>query len=945
MIKSIGTFLILLSSIIGYSQSKIIGKVSDEDFNETMPFANVLVKGTNKGVTTDFDGNYTIIVSPGKYTLIFSFVGYKTKEITDVEVLENDAKEVNVSLSSSSVGLEEVVISVSNTKNTEEALLKMQKKSANLMDGLSSESFKKVGSSNLANAIKRVPGVSLMGGKYIYVRGLGDRYSKSILNGINIPGLDPDRNTIQMDLFPTNILENVQITKSFSADLPADFTGGLVNIVTKDFTSKKNPSLKIKTGFNPQMHLNSDYLSNSGSSTDFLGFDNGKRALPSETNSSQIIDPRFNLTPQDALKVTEFTKEFNPQMSAIKTKSFMNYSLGYSSGNQFDIGQRNHTIGVIGSISYSNQTEFYQNAENNFFNKNTDINIFTLDTNRTQKGDIGINNIILSSLGGISYRTDHSKYKLNLLHIQNGESKSGKFRQQTRFSDFIDFNKDNLEYTQRSITNLLLQGTHSSQDASLKTEWKLSPTISRIHDKDIRTTTFQDEEGVFSFQENTEPKRIWRFLNENHLNGKIDFTKQYGMDDHKSKIKFGVLTSYQVRNFEIGQYSVSSTYTSLEDWNNYNGVSDSLLAVNNIWSVSSNQGSYINPNTTIFEDARRYNAEKTNFSGYFSNEIKLFGFLRTILGIRAEKFDLYYSGKNSQQGINFLRENVINKLDLFPTANIILQLNEKSNLRGSATRTTARPSFKEASIAEIYDPLSNMTFIGNIELQPSYIQNYDLRYEYFGDFSQMFAFSLFYKNFRDPIEMTYFESAPTNFTPKNLGSASIAGIELEIRKNLSFINNFFKDISLNINASFINSKLSFSESEYNLRQNMLRTGEDLGNYRTLQGQAPFLVNTGLNYSNPDKGIQTGLFYNLQGKTLEIVGTGFLPDVYTMPFHSLNFNFNISTGKEKRTSLNLRINNILNDSMESKFESFNSESLNFRLRNPGRLFSFGYNYKF
>ncbi|MDB9990810.1 carboxypeptidase-like regulatory domain-containing protein, partial [Flavobacteriales bacterium] len=749
MIKSIGTFLILLSSIIGYSQSKIIGKVSDGDFNETMPFANVLVKGTNKGVTTDFDGNYTIIVSPGKYTLVFSFVGYKTKEITNVEVLENDVKEVNVSLSSSSVGLEEVVISVSNTKNTEEALLKMQKKSANLMDGLSSESFKKVGSSNLANAIKRVPGVSLMGGKYIYVRGLGDRYSKSILNGINIPGLDPDRNTIQMDLFPTNILENVQITKSFSADLPADFTGGLVNIVTKDFTSRRNPSLKIKTGFNPQMHLNSNYLSNSGSSTDFLGFDNGKRALPSATNSSQIIDPRFNLSPQDALRVTEFTKEFNPQMSAIKTKSFMNYSLGYSSGNQFDIGQKNHAIGVIGSISYSNQTEFYQNAENNFFNKNTDINIFTLDTNRTQKGDIGINNIILSALGGISYRTDHSKYKLNLLHIQNGESKSGKFRQQTRFSDFIDFNKDNLEYTQRSITNLLLKGTHSSQDASLKTEWKLSPTISRIHDKDIRTTTFQDEEGVFSFQENTEPKRIWRFLNENHLNGKIDFTKQYGMDDHKSKIKFGVLTSYQLRNFEIGQYSVSSTYTSLEDWNNYNGVSDSLLAVNNIWSVSSNQGSYINPNTTIFEDARRYNAEKINFSGYFSNETKLFGFLRTILGVRAEKFDLYYSGKNSQQGINFLRENVINKLDLFPTANLILQLDEKSNLRGSATRTTARPSFKEASIAEIYDPLSNMTFIGNIELQPSYIQNYDLRYEYFGNFSQMFAFSLFYKNFRD----------------------------------------------------------------------------------------------------------------------------------------------------------------------------------------------------
>ena len=169
-----------------------------------------------------------------------------------------------------------------------------------------------------------------------------------------------------------------------------------------------------------------------------------------------------------------------------------------------------------------------------------------------------------------------------------------------------------------SITNIMIQGTHTSQDASLKTEWKLSPTISKIHDKDIRTTTFQDEDGVFSFQENTEPKRIWRFLNENHLNGKLDFTKNYGQDGKKSKFKFGVLTSYQVRDFEIGQYSISSTYTSLEEWNNYNGVSDSLLTVNNIWNENNNQGTYINPNTTIFEDARRFNAEKTNWHyGHF----------------------------------------------------------------------------------------------------------------------------------------------------------------------------------------------------------------------------------------------------------------------------------------------------------------------------------------
>ena len=413
--------ILFISNNLTFSQSKIIGKVIDEEFNETMPFANVLVKETNSGVTTDFDGNYAIHVKPGNYTLIFSFVGYKTKQVTAIRVGENDVKEINVNLSSSSLGLEEVIISVSIKKNTDQALLMMQKKSANLMDGLSAQTFKKVGTSNLANALKRAPGVSLVGGKYVYVRGLGDRYTKSILNGINIPGLDPDRNTIQMNLFPTNLLDNVQIIKSFTADLPADFTGGLVNIITKEFPSKKSTSINFNLGYNPYMHFNKDYRSYHGSSTDIFGFDDGKRALPSVIHSSQIPDPRFNLSANDSKIVTNIANEFDPQMSALKSTSGMNYSFGYSSGKQFDVWEKENTLGLLGSITYNNQTQLYIDAENNFFNKNTNIAVFDLDTNRTQKGDIGINNVIISALGGISYMTNHSKYKATLVHIQNGE--------------------------------------------------------------------------------------------------------------------------------------------------------------------------------------------------------------------------------------------------------------------------------------------------------------------------------------------------------------------------------------------------------------------------------------------------------------------------------------------------------------------------------------------
>ena len=409
------TLFLLLFSTTYYSQSKIIGKVIDEEFNETMPFANVLIKGTSQGVTTDFDGNYSLEVQPGTYTVVFSFVGYQTKEITGITVNENEVKELSVNLSSSSVGLEEVVVSVSVQKNTDEALLMMQKKSASLMDGLSSESFKKVGSSNLASAIKRAPGVSVMGGKYVYVRGLGDRYTKSILNGIDIPGLDPDRNTIQMDLFPTNIIDNVQIIKSFTADVPADFTGGLVNIVTKEFPAKRSPAISISSTYNPSMHFNSEFRTYEGSNTDILGFDDGTRAIPldydmntyysrslndiSNINSSDLnghnLNADFpNLSQSDYDKINEVSSSFSPLMAAQTGLSFLNSSFGFSNGNQFDVGEKEHTIGWLSAFTYNNQTEFYKDAVDNYFNNNADPSVYELDTFRTQRGDIGINNVI-----------------------------------------------------------------------------------------------------------------------------------------------------------------------------------------------------------------------------------------------------------------------------------------------------------------------------------------------------------------------------------------------------------------------------------------------------------------------------------------------------------------------------------------------------------------------
>ena len=249
------TLLLALFASNLMAQSIISGKIIDGDFNDALPFANVIltVDETGEkigGTTTDFEGNFSFEVISGTYAIEVSFVGYGSKKINEISVGDNDENIVNIVLLPASDSLDEVVVTTSARSNTEASVLSIQKRSINLIDGLSSQSIRKSGDSNLASAIKRVPGVSVQGGKFVFVRGLGDRYSKTLLGGLEVPGLDPDKNTLQLDIFPTNLIDNIIINKSANASLPADFSGGIINILLKDFSIKPEYGISFSTGYN-----------------------------------------------------------------------------------------------------------------------------------------------------------------------------------------------------------------------------------------------------------------------------------------------------------------------------------------------------------------------------------------------------------------------------------------------------------------------------------------------------------------------------------------------------------------------------------------------------------------------------------------------------------------------------------------------------------------------
>ncbi|MBW2938557.1 outer membrane beta-barrel protein [Aureisphaera sp. CAU 1614] len=942
MKKHLSFLLILFFINTSFGQGIISGKILDGEFNDVLAFANIIVKGTTTGTTSDFDGKYSLEVGEGTYTIEYSFVGYQTKEITQVTVKNGEVKIIDITLNPSLASLDEVVISTTVSKNSESAVLSFQKNSVSLMDGLSLESIKKVGASDIASAVKTIPGVSVQGGKFVYVRGLGDRYTKSILNGMDIPGLDPDRNTLQLDIFPSQILENIVVIKSSTADQPADFTGGVVDIVTKDIPNRAEYSVSLGAGYNRDMHFNNNYIADKSSPTDILGFDNGLRSNPIPA-AQEIPLPQQNANVNSIL-----TRRFEKTLAPENNQSFMDYNFSVTAGDRFDIGD--NKLGYLASISYRNETQYFDEYINGQIFRKDEANPsnYNLLLDRSQNGELGTNSVLISSLAGISLKTEKSKYRITALHIQNGESQASIFRLQNGIISSNQIKKDNLIYTERAISNLLLNGEHSlGAENQWKIDWRLSPSFATIYDKDFRVTPFrvsinsETGEEVYTIEpsESGDASRFYRNLEEINLVGKLAFENKHTLFGNEAKLKFGGGYAYKQRDFEVIRYSFPFiNFNSAQ----FNGDPNQILLDENIYNEQTNSGVYLRKDSSPSDS---FDSEITVASGYLSEQIKVLPWFNAILGVRFEKFELNYTGQR-QDGSFFDGTTILDKSDFFPSANLIfdLQEDESQKIRASYSKTTARPSFKEASIAEIFDPISSNTFIGNIDLQPTYIDNFDLRFENYGENGDFFALSGFYKSFTDPIELSFIRRAYGQYTPLNLGDAEVFGGELELRKSLGFITGW-EEFNFNFNVSIIESKQNYSEDERQGRLDNLREGETLDKTRQLQGQSPYLINFGITYEGKDNGWKSGFYYNTQGKTLQIVGAADIADVYTLPFHNLKFNVSKQFGKSRNSQISLSFENLLDDDIESVYQSFGTEDITYSKWSPGQKISLGYSLKF
>lgn len=944
----------LITGFVFAQSGTIRGAIFDEKTGEPLFGVSVLVKETSTGAVTDFDGKFEIKVNPGTYTLQVSYISYSTLSLTDV-VVEADKVAVipDLLLKEEASELETVTVSAAAIRTTESALMSVKRNAANLMDGISASSFRQIGDGDAASAVKRVTGVSIEGGKYVYVRGLGDRYTKTVLNGVDIPGLDPDRNTIQMDIFPTNVIDNIIVSKSFTAELPADFTGGVVDIETKDFPEEKTFRVNISGGLNPAMHFNSNYLAYQGGKTDFLGFDDGTRANPTggRINIPQYGEVVGNPSSAKGQEYQNILGGFNKTLGASNQTSMMDFGIGLSMGNQ--IVRPKATWGYNAALTYKNDTEYYQGAQFNLFAKPISQSETEMDALERQVGNYGVNSVLLGGLAGIALKTQHSKYKLNILHLQNGESKAGTF-------DFVNTNlganfeakQYNLEYSQRGLSSVLLSGSHFIKGGAWEVNWKLAPTRSTIDDPDIRFTRFRLPTNTISTEVGL-PTRIWRNLEEYNIAAKLDLTRNLRAFSREAKVRMGGAYTFKYRDFEIQSFQFFTGNVQLD------GDPNAILNQENLFSAANRNGVRYNPDF-IPINPNAYQGYVTNFAGYGSFESSPVQNLRAILGLRVEQYNQFYTGTNQTGTINYDLVEMLDDLDFFPTVNLVYGLKENQNLRFSAARTIARPSFKELSFAEILDPITGRTFIGGLfqettnggtevlwdgNLQSTRINNFDIRWEAFQQRGEMWSVGAFYKTFENPIEIVQFLSDPGSFQPRNVGNGTVLGVEMEFRKSLGFLSPRFENFLWTTNVTITESRINMSATELKSRELTAREGQVIGSTRDMAGQAPYIVNTGISYNNFSNGWEAGVYYNVQGPTLNLVGFGNRTDTYTVPFHALNLNINKTFGADERIRTSLGVQNLLNDKREIVFSSFGAQDQIFTQLAPGTRVNFSVGFSF
>jgi outer membrane receptor for ferrienterochelin and colicin len=904
---------IILSIVCGlfvlnaFSQTgKISGSVVDLKSGEELLGATVLIEGTSKGASVSVEtGKYLLEnIAPGKYNLICQYVSYQAKKIIDVEVKAGQTTEVNIALDGG-LNLDSIVVVGEKISNNEVAIIEEIKEADGVVSGMSGATIQKGSDRDGAEVARRIPGVTVVDNRFVMVRGLSERYNSVLLNNALTPSVETDVKSFSFDLIPSQMIDKFLIYKSPSADLPGEFAGGAIKIYTKNIPDKDLLSVGYSSGFRNGTSLQ-PFSKAEGSKTDWLGFDNKLRVLP-----SAFPENVRDITDDDQL--TEVGKSLNNNWKYSNIQAPIDHRLNIQFGKRIE--KEKFILGTITSLNYSNTylTQINNQNDYNIYDtllQESDTVFSYYDTLSRNQSRIGV----LHNWG--------LKYKGNIIEFKNTFNQTGTNELTIRGGTNFEEGSDRLDYSyrnnQRTIYTGQLNGTHKIKEDISEIDWTLGYSLSRRKDPDwkrARYTRPLDTEDPYAAYVSTTANpfflgRIFLDLNEDIMmaasNYEHTFAKKEDMYDESGKlkkylpkIKAGFYAEKKERQFSVRNIGYAPSNIFGFDWNLIYKPIDSLLMDENI---NSGNGFKIDEDT---KPSDSYVASNRIISAYVMGSLPITKKLYAVGGVRIEN-NVQSLFSNEANGDTVIVDNPITSI--LPSLNVSYNFSDTCLIRFAYGRTVNRPEFRELAPLYFYDFVFNSILSGNDSLKTPSIDNFDLRYEVYPNPTEFLSLGLFYKKFTNPIE-SYFapgvgSGGTRSFVPGNAPSAISMGVELDVRKSLRNFTKikFINDFSVVANASFIKSRIILADEELN-------TG--VSNERPLMGQSPYIINGGLYYQNDSIDLSVTALYNIIGPRIAIVGIPGVPEVWEMPRNTVDLT--ITKGIGKYVDLRFSIQDLFNQS--------------------------------
>ncbi len=937
MYRTLTLCIALFLGLIAFAQKgTVTGTITTNEGGtmQPMPFVNVIVKGTTFGASTDLDGKYSFSCPAGEHTLQVSFVGFDNVE-RPINVVAGQVTKGDVQLSAVSNKLAQVDVVAVRRTETESAVLLETRNSQQVVNGVGRAQIAKSQDRTAGDVVKRVPGVTIIGDRFVMIRGLADRYNTVMLNDVIAPSLEADKRAFSFDLIPSGALERIMVYKTGAPELPGEFAGGVIKVHTLTVPQENETRVNLGTSYRMGTTFQPFY-SGGKSSTDALGFDDGLRQLPDAFPTS--------LNSQSPERLQTLGRQLSNNWVAKQSTALPDARLGVLISRSFGKADGKNRYGSITSIDYANTRQSYTA-------KNYNYNAYDAASQRSDTiYNFSDNEYISSARVTLMHNWTAmlgtgSKLEFRNLFNQLGQDQTT-LRTGRNMEEGFEVKNYAFRYQQRTVYSGQLHGVHELGKKD-HLEWTAGYSFAQSKEPDYRRIRTSRDinagDADTPFQTVIPPSastldagRFFSDLKETVMTGRLDHEHTFTTTNESliPKIRIGAFFEQKDREFSARWMSFTQA--------NFMQFDQSLLTEDLSTVFSSGN---INP-TTGFEltegtnPSDRYEASNTLMAGYVGASLGNTDHWSVSGGVRVEH--------NRQQltsarfgGDRVLLDNPI--ASVLPSINASLNLTTRSLVRVAWSNTVNRPEFRELAPFAFYDFSLNNVLYGNDSLDIAKVMNIDARWEFYPTANEVVSAGLFYKRFVDPIEMYFVPGTGSggtrNFTYDNADLAQSYGVEVEVRRSLTslFGDGYLGRFGVLLNGAYILTTVDLGEKAVGQEQQ-----------RPLMGQSPYVVNAGIYYQDSEHKLQYNILYNVMGRRLFAVGTFGTPDLYEMPRHALDVT--LTKGLGKHFELKVSVQDILNQRVRLVQDSDGNEKLNggdeeIMSYRRGQVFSAGISFKF